>query len=444
MLEKKRFIENFGWLMIAKLGQMVIQFLLGIFVARYLGPSGYGNINYTAAYVTFFMTIVLFGTNSVGVDEFVYSIDNRGETGKKVGSLIFARFILGFFSTLLVMGIVWIVNHNSTEILLIATLQSIALVFNCMDTINYWLQAKQELKHAAFVQLGAYAIFAVYKALILVLKKNIYWFAFSNSIDAVALAILYWVAYKKNQGPALTVDFNFIKNHTKRSWHFIIAGIMTVLYTQTDKIMLGTMCDSEAVGLYSAVIVICNLWCIVINGILDVMRPEIMKENNAGNHQNYLRRITQTSSIIIYLNIFCAIVITFFAELVLIILYGKTYLPAAMTLRLAVWYTGFSNIGSVLHIFLVCERKEKYVEVFCFSGAVVNVILNAVLISRWGITGAAVATLLTQALVNVVLPGIIKDTRKFFWIYIKSFQEIKNVKVLFEQIKRKLYGKFRG
>jgi O-antigen/teichoic acid export membrane protein len=444
MLEKKRFIMNFGWLMIAKVGQMTIQFLLGIFVARYLGPNDYGDINYTAAYVTVFTVIVLFGTNSVGVDEFVSSIDNREETGKKVGSLIFARFIIGIFSTLVVAGIVWGANHNSSKILFIAVLQSIALIFNCIDTINYWFQAKQELKCAAFVQLSAYAIFAVYKASILILKKNIYWFAFSNSVDAVALAVLYLIAYKKNQGPVLSIDFDYIKSHTKRSWHFIFAGIMTVLYTQTDKIMLGTMCNSEAVGLYSAVIVICNLWCIVINGILDVMRPEIMKESNAGNYQNYIRRITQTSSIIVYLNIFCAIIITIFAELVLMILYGKTYLPAAMTLRLAVWYTGFSNIGSVLHIFLVCERKEKYVEIFCFSGAVANILLNALLIPKWGITGAAMATLATQALVNVALPGIIEDTRNFFLIYIKSFGEVKNIKVFFELIRRKQHRKFKG
>lgn len=422
-----KFFKNFSWLFSAKIFQMLIQLFLGIFVARYLGPDNYGSINYVASFVSFFTAVTLVGVNSVGVDEFVESKDNQIVLGKKIGSIIFARFIIGFFSSLLVVISICLINGNSDGVIFIAVLQSLALLFICLDTFNYWFQARQELKYPAIVQLITYAIVALYKIILLMTNKSIYWFAFSNSVDVMILAILYILVYKKEGGPKLSIDLRFLKLYLKRSYHFIIAGIMAIIYTQIDKVMLGSMVNTTAVGLYSAVIVICNMWTIVVNSILDIARPIIMNAKNINNEFLYRKRLTQTISVLLYMGLICGTVISFSAEFVLWVLYGKSFVIANSALKLAVWFTCFANIGSVLHIYFVCERREHYVDKFCIGGAIVNVLLNLILIPKLGIMGAAIATLITQIFTNVILTIFIRDTRLFFKCFLLAFIEVKSI-----------------
>ena len=75
------------------------------------------------------------------------------------------------------------------------------------------------------------------------------------------------------------------------------------------------------------------------------------------------------------------------------------------------WYTTFSYLGSVRNIWILAEGKQRYLWIINLSGALTNVVLNAVLIPVWGINGAAFASLVTQFFTNVVTGFIIKPIR---------------------------------
>ena len=94
-----------------------------------------------------------------------------------------------------------------------------------------------------------------------------------------------------------------------------------------------------------------------------------------------------------------------------LILYGKTYLPAVEPLRIVVWYTAFSYLGVARNAWMVCENKQKYLKYLYISAAVINVILNLVLIPLWGASGAAAASLITQAATTILLPALIRPLR---------------------------------
>ena len=103
--------------------------------------------------------------------------------------------------------------------------------------------------------------------------------------------------------------------------------------------------------------------------------------------------------------------ITFFAELIVSILYGSAYAPTVGTLRLVVWYTTFSYLGAVRNIWILAEGKQKYLWIINLSGAGANVILNALMIPVWGINGAALASLITQIFTNVIISFLLKPIR---------------------------------
>ena len=83
-------------------------------------------------------------------------------------------------------------------------------------------------------------------------------------------------------------------------------------------------------------------------------------------------------------------------------------MPAVSALQLVVWYTTFSYMGSVRNIWILAEGKQKYLWIINLSGALTNVVLNALMIPRWGIMGAAAASLITQFFANFVLGFILR------------------------------------
>ena len=91
--------------------------------------------------------------------------------------------------------------------------------------------------------------------------------------------------------------------------------------------------------------------------------------------------------------------------------YGENYLPAVGPLRIVVWYTAFSYLGVARNAWMVCENRQKYLKYLYVSAAALNVVLNLALIPSWGASGAAAASLITQASTTVILPAIIRPLR---------------------------------
>ena len=85
--------------------------------------------------------------------------------------------------------------------------------------------------------------------------------------------------------------------------------------------------------------------------------------------------------------------ICIFAKPIVEILYGIKYIPAIEPLRIIVWYTAFSYLGVARNPWMVCENKQKYLKYIYIGAAVINVLLNALLIPNFGAAGAAGASL---------------------------------------------------
>ena len=104
-------------------------------------------------------------------------------------------------------------------------------------------------------------------------------------------------------------------------------------------------------------------------------------------------------------------VMSLFARLIIHILYGAAYSTAIGALRIIVWYTTFSYLGTVRNIWILAYEKQKYLWIINMSGALANVAINAILIPILGVNGAAIASLITQFFTNVVIGYIIKPIR---------------------------------
>ena len=195
---------------------------------------------------------------------------------------------------------------------------------------------------------------------------------------------------------------------------------MIQIYTQTDKIMIRTLLGStEMVGVYAVCTTISHMISIIPSALIDSGRPIVM-ELKAKSSIYYDIRLRQLIAGVVWISFLYSLFVTLLSPQILQLLYGSAYISGSTCLKIIVWYTIFSYLGGIRSIWLICEKKNMFVFWLSMMGAITNVLFNFILIPRYGIEGAAVATLLTQMLANLVFPSFFKDTRGFSRIAING------------------------
>lgn len=407
LLLRNRVVKNAEWIMAGKIIQMLVNVVVGLITARYLGPSNYGLINYAAAYTAFFSSICTLGINSVLVKEFV---DAPEDEGIIIGTTLSLKSISSLLSAITIMGISIVVDDGETTTQLVVALSSIGVVFQIFETFHYWFQAKLQSKTAVAATLIAYTITSAYKIILLIKQSSVIYFAFATSVDYICLAVILIFCYKYYGGRKLTFSKQYAVSLLKKSSHFILPGLMVAIYGQTDKMMLKHMISDAEIGYYSTATSICNMWCFVLSAIIDSMYPPIM-EAYKNSPKDFEKKNKLLYAMVFYIAVAASLFFTVFGGVVVRIMYGQEYLPAVAPLRVVTWYTAFSYLGVARNAWIVCMNRQKYLKYIYAASAAVNVVLNLLLIPSMGASGAAVASLIAQ-ISTIVVPIFIKEMRE--------------------------------
>ena len=274
----------------------------------------------------------------------------------------------------------------------------------------YWFQGKLLGKYTSIASVVAYIGMSLYRIYLLANNADILWFAFATSVDTLLLSLILMLCYVRENGFHPKVSVRLGKSLMKQSYHYMISGLIAILYSKIDQIMLKQMLDTYSVGLYTAALTIAGLWGMIPSAFIQSVSP-ILYKNAEENHGMFYKRLRQSYAGIWLLNICWSLGVSIFSYWVIYLLYGKAYLGARGALVIVVWYTGITSIGSLTQVYLATENKNKYVNYFALAGLVTDVVLNALLIPKMGILGAAIATLVTYTVIHIVMPLAIKDTR---------------------------------
>ena len=417
-LRKNRFLQNTSWIVGANLVQMILSFIIGMISARYLGPANFGIINYAAAIVAFFTSVASLGMEGVLVNEFTKKEYKNSEV---LGTSLVMGLVSSIISSLIVVILVGVLKQWDKLMLAVTFLQSLTLIFKAFNVFDYWFQSKLLSKYPSIIKCLSYIVMSVYKIFLLVTNKSVVWFAFALGVDtlfiAIGLVFCYFIIEKRK------IEFNasLISHILVQSSPFIISGLVSVIYTQIDKVMIEQFLnDSTQTGLYSAALTVCSTWLFLPQAFITSARPVILELKDR-NDSRYMVRLKQLYSFIIWGCLTVATLITLCAPIIIKILYGDAYAPATDTLRIVIWYTVFSMIGTARGIWILCERKNKFVWRYLIVGSIVNVILNAVLIPQMGINGAALATVIAQFTSAIIAPVFYKETRIHTKYVLESF-----------------------
>lgn len=413
-----RFARNSGWMMFQQVYSMVLALIISAVASRYLGPDNVGIIEYGAMFVTFFTAVCRLGLNGLVINDIAKSPEKSGEI---MGSALALRLVASVLSIGSIAVIISILKPDDKLILVVAMLQSAALVFDVCEVFKWWFQARLMAKYAAIGSIIAVSVMGAWRIWQLSRSASVEWFAMSSSIQALVSALFVGAMFVVKKDFRLRFSWAMAKDLLVRGRHLLISSLIVQIYLQTDRLMLESMVDTAALGCYSIAMRLSTMWEFVPDAIIDTARPLIAQAKKRSEDE-YIKKFKLLLLGISIMGIAVGLLFTFFGRHLVWLLYGDAFLPAAAPLSIMIWTTTFALIGTARGIWLIAEGLYKYLKYMVAIGALFNVVTNLLLIPVWGMVGAALTTLASQAIVALVVPLLFKETRPFVSIYLSSFK----------------------
>ena len=176
---RNRTVQNAKWIIGCKAVQALLQLVVGMLSARYLGPSNYGLINYAASVVAFLVPVMQLGLYATLVQEYVATPEREGEI---MGTALVLNFLSGAACIVGVTAFSMVSGSGNPVTVAVCALYSTQLLFQAMEMLQCWFQAKLLSKYSSMAMLGAYVAVSAYKIWLLATGKSVYWFALSHSV----------------------------------------------------------------------------------------------------------------------------------------------------------------------------------------------------------------------------------------------------------------------
>ena len=427
LLLKNRVVKNAGWIIGCKVVQAILGFFITMLTARYMGPSNYGTISYAASVIAFVSPIAKLGLDAILVNEL---ITRPEEEGKTLGTSIALSFSSSVICVIGIMVFHVFADPGDKVTIIVCTLYSLVLLANAVELVMCWFHAHLMSQYSALAILTAYLVKAAYQIWLLVNGKSLFWFACIAVLDVAAIDINLLVQYKRRGTQKLVVSFMRGKELLSKSKYYVTSNMLTAIFAQAGTILLHLLTDEVSTGYYAAAVTCTGLTGFVFAAIIDSMRPAILQAHKE-SEESFRKNMRQLYAVIIYLSLAQSVVMTLLAKPIIFILYGESYMPAVRAMQLTVWYTTFSYAGPVRDIWILAKEKQRYIWVINLLGAVLNVVLNALVIPVWGINGAALATVITQVFTNFILGFILKPIRDNNRLMLEAL----NIGALYREIK---------
>jgi len=415
-----KYFKNTSWLFAEKILRMGVGLFVGIWVARYLGPEQFGLLSYAQSFVGLFAIVAGLGLDGVIVRELV----NRPKKEKRLLSTAFVLKLFGAFFTLLILLFAISLTSNDAYTKKLVFIIASAVIFKSFNVIDFYFQAKVMSKYVVFANSTAFLLSSIVKIYLLLHHAPLEAFAWVVLFDAVIMAIgyIYWYVKinKKNSFfRHLYFDRSIARALLRDSWPLVLSGIALTIYLKIDQIMIKNMLDNNAIGNYAAAVRLSEAWYFIPVIIINTLFPAILKAKQV-NHELYFQRLQYLYNLVVFISFIAAIFVSVFHEKIIVLLFGTQYSEASGVLAIHVWAGIFFSLSAASGKFLLAENYRFY-QLFRYGiGAIVNIVLNIILIPTLQIKGAAIATLISIVITGFILDFFVAQMREIAFMKLKA------------------------
>jgi O-antigen/teichoic acid export membrane protein len=427
-----KYFRNTSWLFGEKILRMIVGLFVGIWVARYLGPEQFGLFSYAQSFVGLFTAFATLGLDGIVVRELVHDESRRDEL---IGTA-FGLKLMGAFSVLAVLAIAvnFTSNDHSTNIMVFIIAS--ATIFQSFNVVDMYFQSKVMGKYITYTNVISLFLSSIVKIVLILNEAPLVAFAWTVVFDSSVLALGYLYFYIKNR-PIIAIDaqasFREVKQSIfswkfnkstaisllKDSWLMMIAGAAILLYMKIDQVMIKEMMNAEAVGQYAAAVRLSEAWYFIPMVIASSLFPAIINAKKQ-SEELYYARLQKLYDLMVLMAITIALPMTFLSDWVVHLLYGDQYNQAGSVLMIHIWAGIFVFLSVANDKWFYIENKAKLLTFKVLIGAISNIILNIFLIPLYGITGAAIATIISYSISVLWSDLLIRNLRVLFIMKVKA------------------------
>jgi len=406
-------IANTGWLFADKILRMGVGLFVGVWIARYLGPEQFGLWNFAMAFAALFGAFATLGLDGIVVRELVKNPERQNEL---LGSAFALKLIGGAVTLLIALIAISLVRSGETLTLWLVGLSAAGFIFQSVNVIDFYFQAKVQSRYTVYAANGAFVLMTLVKIALLLTSAPLIAFAWAGLGEIALTAVFLLAAYRFNHHNMREwrYDGRVARELLKDSWPLILSGLAIMIYMRIDQIMIGQMLGAKEVGLYSAAIRISEVWYFIPMAIVSSVFPAIIDAKKKCEAL-YYQRLQKLYNLLVILSLAVAIPMTFLADWVMELLFGREYILAGPVLSISIWCGLFASLSVASGKWFINEGYTKLALKRNLYGAVLNIVLNYYLIPIYGMLGAALSTLLSFSLSAYISDVFSKATRIVFY-----------------------------
>lgn len=408
---KENIVKNLFWSVLGKIVNLLSGLIVGIIIARYLGPEQFGLMNYVISYVFLFQTFAIFGLDAIEVRE---EARNQTPIHVIIGTAFFLKIIFGAIFMFMAILTSWIMDADGYTTLLIA-IYSFSIVLNSFSVIRNYFMAIVENEFIVKAEIARTLISIAIKIILLFFQASLTIFIIAYLFDFSLLASGYVMAYH-TKGKKMR-EWNFSlkcsKYLLKESFPLMLTSAAVIIYQRIDQVMIGQMIDKTAVGYFSVASRFVEVLIYIPMMLAQTITP-ILVSNREKSEVDYIRKGQQFMNFSLWCSLLASILTSLFAYWIVLFTFGTAYLPAVTVLQILAFKAASVALSNTAGAMLVTEGIQRYAILRDGFGCIVCVILNYILLPRYGIIAAAFVAIASNVAAGYLADALIPAYRHLF------------------------------
>lgn len=391
--ELLKILDNISWLFFDKFLSLGVGLLVGVWVARYLGPEQFGLLNFVTAFVGLFGAFATLGLQGIMVRDIVR---NPQEANVILGTGFLLRLLGGLVTFCLVVGVINLMRPEDSLTKTIVAIFGLIQILHASEVIKYWFESQVQSKFVVWVTNGVFVIIAGVKVAMILLNAPLMAFVWAAFIESCLVAVGLFLIYSKQTRTlsAWCFDIKRAKSLLLESWPLIFSGLALMIQARIDQVMLGQMVSDIEVGYYGTALRITEAAAFSSTILSQSFLPKIIEAKNK-SEKFYHERLKNYYRLHFLFAISTGVPIFLFSQEIINVLFGSEYTPSGILLMLMSTRLFFAHMGAARSAFMLNESMLKFSMFTMVCGTLANIVFNFLLIPLYQGVGATIATILS-------------------------------------------------
>lgn len=387
----KVLIANFGYLSLLQIASYFFPLITMPYLAKVIGPEGFGKIAFAGAIMVWFTTIADWGFNFTATRDVAKHRDDKEIVSKIFSNVLWARLILMMISLFFLIAIVYIIPkfRENADIIFMTFL----LIPGHIMFPDWFFQAIERMKYITVLNLISKTFFTI-AIFIFIKEKSDYLIQpllvslgyLVSGIIAMYYILVRW-KYKLYK-PSLKTIIKTIKNSTD----VFVNNLMPTFYNAFSTILLGFVGGDVANGLYESGTKFTNMFQQLLGVLSRTFFPFLSRRID--KHSVYAKINIGTSTLF-------AITLIILAPILVNIFYTSEFIYAVNVIRITSISLIFLAIGNVYGTnYLIIINKEKQLRNITLISSIIGFVLSFPLIHKYDVIGAALVVTITRGILG--------------------------------------------